>query len=431
MSKISFSTVQATMILEILEQNGLMATTDTERALGLLQPHIRENQPKTTRTRTKREPSEEDLVLNTIPLTSNCLARVWNSGWGGQCKRKRQSGKDFCGGCGTAKTRAKTRGGPNGSCQECSKYHGEEVIHTYNWEHFGRYVPGEITPSAKWLCQPTTPPQPETSTSSKDPDDPKVQKAQYIKYFDGKDLDEIIKAVNSADDADEELQESVDTVATTQDWWESYLSQRKQTDLFGSGSDSDDSDVEDEMPPKPPVDQVDESSKAEAEAEKKANAEAEKKAKVEAEKKANVEAEKKANAEAEKAKVEAEKAKVEAEKKAKVEAEKAKVEAEKAKVEAEKAKVEAEFDVDASDASNSECGSDSDVDDSDDDDDDEDNSAWATGGLMRDPATRTILGWVKETNQVYEVIRSNFGQGALWGIAEKKNGKMTPVKTSK
>ena len=113
---------------------------------------------KTQRVRnTTAIPTEELMSYNCRPIVEGqCCARKWGTGpaagWGGQCTSKIPSGEDFCGKHKTTKISKRSSDGPNGSCLLCSKAQGCFVKHTYNWEHQGLYVPGQITLGPKWKC---------------------------------------------------------------------------------------------------------------------------------------------------------------------------------------------------------------------------------------------------------------------------------------
>ena len=88
-------------------------------------------------------------------VNSQCKARLFGpNGWGGQCKQKFKDGSEFCGRHATCKISKKYSDGPNKSCRECSKAQGKLIIHTSAWEHFGRYIPGQVTEGPKWKCYP-------------------------------------------------------------------------------------------------------------------------------------------------------------------------------------------------------------------------------------------------------------------------------------
>ncbi len=472
---ITFTHEQATAILEILDQNGLLIKgTDTSTALGFLAAHIKAA-PKSrgTQRQVTTPPSEELLRINCLPIQLGiCQARKWGPtggpGWGGQCTSKTTTGSDFCAKHTSKKLSKDASGGPDGSCLVCSKAQGKIVTHQFAWEHLGRYVPGQVTLGPKWKATTQTPeaiyklgaesesePEAEAEEPSQDLSEMKAYfDTQTVKDLHGAQLEsgseELIAAVSAADLSDLDF--------------EAYLIERikaENTVLFGNvkaenvefGSDSDCQEEEKEKTGQAKAtynaapgsdwsscDELEEGEIASQETlpeagpstEEVAKAELLEQLNVKLEAQAKLEAEAKAKAELEaKAKLEAEaKAKAELEAKAKLEAEaKAKAEQEaKAKLEADakaKAEQEAKAKAEKSQAPTIPDGSDSETES--DEEEEEEDDQWFQGSFKKSDRNKPIAN-LKDTNEWYYIsIANGFAQGEFYGTSDTL-GKVTKSK---
>ena len=233
MSMTKITLKQATLVLDILQQNGLVVEP-RERALTLLKPHITTTTTSTTTTstptpKTSSQPKQAELrQCNRLPVNPClCQARIFGDvsgvkGWGGQCKRKPQAGKDYCGIHGTTKL-PKSLTGLNGACKECSKAQGTRVVHQFHWEHLGRYTPGKITQGPKWKCVEIS----DSTVESPSPLETTSNEMEEAKaYFDAIPTEQLIAAeTNSTPNIDSELIASLEAVSFL-DWWPSYFQAR-------------------------------------------------------------------------------------------------------------------------------------------------------------------------------------------------------------
>lgn len=62
---------------------------------------------------------------------SQCVARVWNNGYGGRCSASATEGSEFC--LKHCQLKFPTL------CQGCVNYYKENRYHDYVWQHLGRY----------------------------------------------------------------------------------------------------------------------------------------------------------------------------------------------------------------------------------------------------------------------------------------------------
>ncbi len=214
MATVTFTNEQVTFMLDILQQNGLLNDSEdiVQRAASLLQPHVRAAvTTKTQRVRnTTAIPTEELMLHNCRPIVEGqCCARKWGTGpaqgWGGQCTAKPQMGSDFCAKHATTKLSKKTSDGPDGSCLVCSKAQGCFVKHTYNWEHLGRYVPGQITLGPKWKCVEQT----DCGQLVPAENIPSGEGEGAIEFFDTQSLEDMKQALDGNLPAEHELTHSV------------------------------------------------------------------------------------------------------------------------------------------------------------------------------------------------------------------------------
>ena len=439
MSTIGFTQEQVTQMLEILQQNGLLNAADDimERANSLLQPHIRAPVKATQRTtRVKSSvPIEELQQLNCQSISEcHCKARKWGCGtalgWGGQCTSKQQMGSDFCAKHGTTKLSKKSCDGPDGSCLPCSKAQGKTVKHIYNWEHMGRYIPGEVTLGPKWKCDTQLVGSINIQPASEERDD-------EVEYFDTKSVEQLQQALDGELAPDDELTHAVEAAIALEgeDWLRSYITGRQTQEQVGvsspvsspgcgwvSGSDDDGSDGEasGEHPLQSVHDPVNGGDTADTLSENLALIQ-------EPDEASDLKAKQEQEAIALKAKQEAEAAVA---LKAKQEADAASIL--KAKQEAEAASIlKARLAVKTTStplfASDDESDEDSDEDSDDESDEEEDErpSRWATGGFME--ISGKMVGWVKETGDAFFMDPITMGKDGRYGSFDAETGEMTPT----